>query len=729
MFFLLQTMKRSLLFITLLLGCLSINAQRFDNYQPDVSTVSLQQSNLPIVLIETNGNIIARKYAIHATMKVVDNGVGNTNYADLSAHPGQALSYDGRVKLSYRGNSSFVSSAKKPFKIQPINATGNIESVSILGLTAAKEYALLAPFGDRSLLRNKLSLDLASYFMDRIPQSLFCEVVVNGVYYGIYCFTERVASLMTDGDRLFEVDRADEPHTYTSTHKPLSGSGSDINYANVTYQYKFPTYEEYSDISQANNLIAGLETSLDNVQGSTDVDVTSFIDYLLNTEFAHNADGYRLSTNIYKESGGKWKTSLWDMELGFGNYDAFEGYRNDTWVYQENDILSPMDEPQLVPFYWQKMLQDDAFKEQVKARWQEYRSSVFTESNINSMIDNMVSTLKDGGALDRNSQAWPRWGKKLWPNYHVSADFDDEIDYLKTWIHDRLTWMDTEIENIGGGGGGSVDPTYTYVPLTVTSGFNVDVIDADLSDIASNATGPLDGHSSHFMSEDFPGAYGSNLPSDGFITSEGGYDYQLADYLSNNCFYIGINARDSHTLGFPATGTVAFDSAPNAVKLAVLCVGTNREDYDPDLGFHLTANYTDNTTQDLGSFKVSNWASNDKNDLAFRTTQRYFHANQIQQFNGQLSEVVAEINKEKQLKSVTITTECQDNAWGYGCVGFFAFTAVVENNGTGIDMVRPEGNREVKAIWSVDGRELNSLQRGINIVRYSDGTTRKIIKR
>lgn len=722
-------MKKRLLLVIVLMSCLAMHAQQFDNYRPDVATVPLTESNLPIILIDTNGNLVAPHYAINATMKIVDNGEGNTNYTDLSAHAGQTLSYDGRVKLTYRGNSSFTSSDKKPYKIEPIDNAGNLQAVSILGLTAAKEYALLAPFGDRSLLRNKLSLDLARNFMQRIPRTLFCEVVVNGVYYGVYCFTERVSSLMSGNDRLFEVDRADEEHVYTSTQKPLSGSGSTLSYANVTYQYKFPEYDDYSNISEANNLISGLEAALMAGGSSADVDVTSFIDYLLNTEFAHNADGYRLSTNFYKPEGGQWKTSLWDMELGFGNYDAFEGYRTDTWVYNVNDILSPMDEPQLVPAYWQKMLADESFCQKVKARWQEYRASVYTEANINGTIDYMVSELKSGGALDRNSQAWPRWGKKLWPNYNVPANYDAEISYLKQWISDRLTWMDTAIESIGNGGGGSDEPTYTNVPLTVTGGFNVDVIDANLSDIASNETGPLDGHSSHFMSEDFPGAYGSNLPADGFISSEGGYDYQLADYLSDNCFYIGINARDSHTLGFPASGTVTFAAAPKAVKLAILSVGTNREDYDPDLGYHLTLNYTDGTTADAGSFKVSNWGSNDKGDLAFRTTQRYFHGNQIQQFAGQLSEQVAEVDKNKQLKSVTITTECQDNSWGYGCVGFFAFTAVVENSSTGIDIVRPEGSKAVKSIWTIDGRKINSLQRGINIVRYDDGTTRKIVKR
>ena len=716
--------KLSLLFLSLVITSATF-AQQFDNYKPDVATVQLTQSNLPIVLIESGGNVIAPNYDIHATMKIIDNGSGATNYADLSAHPGQTLTYDGKVSLSYRGSSSFISSAKKPLQIKPINASGNVVAASLGGLTTAKEFALLAPTGDRSLLRTQLAWTLARQFMSKVPQTKFCEVVINDTYYGIYCLSEVVASLMGSGDQLFEVGRADESHLYTSSRKPVSTTGTTLSYANVTYHYTQPAYSEISNISEVNSQLAALETSLSGTIGS-DVNTTEFIDYVLNTELAHLADGYRLHTYIYKENGGQWKPSLWDSSLGFGNFDALEGFRTDTWVWKENDVLSAMDEPQLVPSYWKAMMENETFVAALKSRWQEYRASVYTLENINSTIDGFVATLKDGGALSRDSQAWPRWGKRQWPNYNIPSDYDAEITYLKQWISDRLSWLDSAIENLSSGssGGGGSEPTYVQQQLTVTSGFNVDVIDANLSDIASNATGPLDGHSSHFMSEDFPGAYGTNLPSSGFLTSEGGYEYQLGDYLQNNCFYIGINARDSHTLGFPSSGTVTFQENPNATKLAILCIGTNK---GYDLGFNLKVNYTDGTTDNMGSIPVSDWCENDHADRAYVTSQRYFHASQIQSINVQLSEVVVDVDKTKKIKSVTIATECQDGTWGYGCVGFFAFTVVKEEASTGITTLDNPSANVVKSIWSLNGQKRTHLEPGMNIVRYEDGSVKKIM--
>ena len=201
---------RKLLFSILAILCaVSANAQRYDNYLPDVTDVSLSETNLPIIFITVNKSVIQRRTTIQGQMKIVDNGSGNLNYGDLTTHSSQTLDYNGTIAIKYRGNSSFVSSAKKPYAIYPVDASGNRQKVSLLGMTVSSEWALLAPFSDRSLLRNVLSFSLAREMMTKIPQARFCEVVVDGVYYGIYLLAERVSSLMGPDDALFEVDRAD----------------------------------------------------------------------------------------------------------------------------------------------------------------------------------------------------------------------------------------------------------------------------------------------------------------------------------------------------------------------------------------------------------------------------------------------------------------------------------------------------------------------------------------
>ena len=47
--------------------------------------------------------------------------------------------------------------------------------------------------------------------------------------------------------------------------------------------------------------------------------------------------------------------------------------------------------------------------------------------------------------MERNSQAWPRWGEYVWPNYYIADDYTDEISWLKQWLHDRIAWMDQQL--------------------------------------------------------------------------------------------------------------------------------------------------------------------------------------------------------------------------------------------------------------------------------------------
>ena len=55
-------------------------------------------------------------------------------------------------------------------------------------------------------------------------------------------------------------------------------------------------------------------------------------------------------------------------------------------------------------------------------------------------IDNTALVLND--AQQRNFQKWNILGTYVWPNYYVGNSYGEEIQFLKTWISGRLSWMD-----------------------------------------------------------------------------------------------------------------------------------------------------------------------------------------------------------------------------------------------------------------------------------------------
>ena len=133
------------------------------------------------------------------------------------------------------------------------------------------------------------------------------------------------------------------------------------------------------------------------------------------------------------------------MNIAYGNCKIRDGWRTDTWIYQSNDLLLAENEDLLVPFWWYRLNSDKAYVEQLKARWAQYRNSSLTEEHVMAVIDSLANELTSCGAEQRNSQAWPRWGEYVWPNYYIAKDFNDEIAHLKQWVHDRIAWMDEHL--------------------------------------------------------------------------------------------------------------------------------------------------------------------------------------------------------------------------------------------------------------------------------------------
>ena len=216
-----------------------------DNYPPYDSSVELTETNLPIVFIDVDGETISRYERITARMKIIHNGDGETNYADTLAHKGQLVDYEGYVALRYRGNSSYNSSDKKPYSFRTLDNSleqdGQKKKVEILGMGKDNNWALLAPFSDKSMIRDMLAFELSRQWMEFVPQGRFCEVVLDGTYYGVYVLCEVVSKGKhrlnlpdpgNEGDALtggymVEVDRS-EDYAFFSNYHPVTDAATNM---------------------------------------------------------------------------------------------------------------------------------------------------------------------------------------------------------------------------------------------------------------------------------------------------------------------------------------------------------------------------------------------------------------------------------------------------------------------------------------------------------------------
>lgn len=121
-------------------------------------------SNLPIVIINTNGQMIPNEPKIAATMKIVGKSVvaGSPdsvyNYSVNSNS--NVYQFSGNIGIEIRGNTSTYWPKKSyGFETRQV-ATDADSNVVLLGMPKEADWVLNACFGDKSFLREVLSQEM-----------------------------------------------------------------------------------------------------------------------------------------------------------------------------------------------------------------------------------------------------------------------------------------------------------------------------------------------------------------------------------------------------------------------------------------------------------------------------------------------------------------------------------------------------------------------------------------
>ncbi|MEN8247778.1 MAG: CotH kinase family protein [Bacteroidota bacterium] len=415
-----------------------------------------ESSDLPIVVINTGGAIIEDHVRIVADMGVIDNGPGSRNYVTDPFN-----NYNGKIAIETRGESSQMF-PKKAYGFETQTLTGENNNVSLLGMPVENDWILYAPYSDKSLIRNVLAYHLSNMMGKYASRTRFCEIVLNGEYIGIYVLMEKIkrdksrvdiAKLKPEdieGDqltggyilRIDKIDDNDYPQ-WTSVPVPrLSNEGL------VNLQFFDPKGDELMQVQREyiKSFIFEFESALsshDYIDFYTGynkyIDVSHFVDYMIMYEISKNVDGYRFSTYLYKDKdskGGKLKMGpLWDFNLAFGNVN-----------YHDNSQYAPgwlYNDPGRV-YWFRRLLSDPNFANRFQCRWNELRSDLLSNNNVNFLIDSLGTVLNESQV--RNFERWPVLGNYVWPNQFIGNTYGEEITFMKTWLTDRLDWMDNYLD-------------------------------------------------------------------------------------------------------------------------------------------------------------------------------------------------------------------------------------------------------------------------------------------
>ncbi|MCU0347564.1 MAG: CotH kinase family protein [Saprospiraceae bacterium] len=414
-------------------------------------------SDLPILKISTNGQVVANEVKVTANLQVIDNGPGQANFVDDPAN-----GFDGQIAIEQRGNSSGWM-PKKSFNFETRQPDGSNLNTPLLGLPAENDWVLLANYSDKTLIRNYLAQTLFEKMGRYGSRMRHCELVIDGEYRGVYVLAERIKR---DSQRV-DIAKLDPDET---TGEDLTGgyiikidwqNGTNLggfesqffplnNTANrLYYQYHYPKADEIvpEQAEYIRSYVDSFEQAMNSPQFQ-DPDLGwrryagegSFTDFILLYELSNNVDAYWLSTFFHKDKNGKLRAGPpWDFDLAFRNADYSDGASTSGWRYQW--LANNTD---LLPFFWRRIWQDTAFAQQAACRWQELRNGALHPDSLRAIIAEKEAQL--AGPQAENFTVWNILGTYVWPNPEpLPQTYAEEISALQAWVAERAAWMDANL--------------------------------------------------------------------------------------------------------------------------------------------------------------------------------------------------------------------------------------------------------------------------------------------
>ena len=495
----------------------------------------------------------------------------NTYTVALAPDPANSnkTSLTGPVDMQNRGGThvrgeTSAGFAQKPYGLEIWDNKEQDKAVNLLGWPAESDYVLISNYNDKSVIRNMMPFDMkrnlsgdGSAMKEKYVEVFFKQdgsgPLTYADYKGIYVLTEKIKrdkdrvnieelkpcdgvftnnpavddAGIISGGYIIRKDKASPEAAFTTTGGTTASPA--VTYPAQTLQIVEPNNPSVAQQNYIKGFVNRMEAALygasfaDPVNGYAKyLDTQSWIDGHLWVEIFKQADGYRLSTYMYKDRNGKLKYApLWDYNLSSGNASPAGGYNNGQenpsgWYYS---VLGLGDYP-----YHPRLFQDPAF---LRAYWDRYwqlRRTIFTNANVLATIDGYISQLKNGTpgipvggtlvtngtgtwpastpSLDvpigRHNARWQRMGIYDWPNASnptlrtswetnwdpatftsASNPFSavSETAFVRIWMLSRLQWMDDQSMSYAPSVKNFKPPTMTQYGGEVPSGFVLGISD------------------------------------------------------------------------------------------------------------------------------------------------------------------------------------------------------------------------------------------------------------
>jgi len=380
------------------------------------------ESGLPVLSITTTEGILPGEDDMAASLTVYQTAGGRL----------QAVSTP--IEINERGNTS-RRFPKKSYRVKIVNADGEKDNLSIAGLRCDDDWILNPMYTDTSKIREMLAYQLwekinTSSVFAASSRVAYCEVYINGEYWGLYGVQERIDRKQVDGDKrsgiLYKVIANNRPTVdeLLTCESDEVCRGFELAFAGAGVKNPWKPAAAYMALLNDEDCDIRASLSMENT-----------IDYGLWAMLcqAHDCHFKNQFLNcVYNGSGYTMYKIPWDLNNTFGdiwqndaedtNHTAF--HAGDLVIDGAFGVLLDSGDPQIYSA--------------IQSRWQFLRAAAITEENLIDMAYAIYTPLI--AAIERDSLRWPDCG--------MGNGNAVNIRDIENYIRETLPKMDSYIGSL-----------------------------------------------------------------------------------------------------------------------------------------------------------------------------------------------------------------------------------------------------------------------------------------
>ena len=331
-----------------------------------------------------------------------------------------------------RGNTSWTDVPKKSYKIE------FAKKQSLLGMPQDRDWALIANYADKTLMKNylayHLSAELGAFYA---PRCEFVELYLNTNYLGVYLLTETIKI----SNHRIDIPKND--NSYIVEMKENFREGQQIVYSrslkNDSIGKPFRIHEPKEASSEVlltiQKHIEDFEDFLKTIDSQNENNITNWLDtnnylkYYWVQEFSKNPDAAGWSSIYFTWIKGDVLRMgpVWDFDIAFGGHKDKNVNNPQDWYIKKGN--------------WHKMLLKDTALSQAKKNFWEHNYISF--ANLPKTIDSLQTLLQ--GAANNNYKRWNILrSTEYYYHLHSYKSYKEAVDSLKLWVTNRLSWIDSQ---------------------------------------------------------------------------------------------------------------------------------------------------------------------------------------------------------------------------------------------------------------------------------------------